>query len=211
MKHVKPHDSKHEVSKENDQIYIYGETTATKLVSQHSDMTAEYNISYDLNSYSNTDPLSLRVYQHPSGANITAHVVHRTVTDTSPMLHVLIHSDAPLPTAQCSRIHVRRQEGEVLLASCELWRSAFDGTDGSEALCMASVSLPYSWWSTGQVYVSFEVVSKEMCSYSPDDIRSRPEKDMPQVTRTALKIQDIFYRGYGVLLFGVMGHMFWGY
>lgn len=162
-------------SVETQQFYIYNQNTATKITAQFGSLKAEHNITYALNDYSGPDPFSLRVVSVDNGANISAHLIHTTVTNTKPYLRVLIHSDRELHANRCAKVYVKRGKSETVSESCILTNSNRDSSGA--VTCVASAPLPYEWWSTREIDVYYSIESYEECTTKSNYIR--PLADLP--------------------------------
>lgn len=176
-------------SVESEQFYIYNQNTATKVRTSFGGLDTYQNVSYDLNDYSNADPLSMKVVSLDGGANVTAHLVQKTVTNTKPNLKVLIHSDRAVDKARCVRVFAKRRETETVSDYCILSNDNHDTKDGS-VVCLADVSLPYDWWSSRDIDVYYDVQDVEVCTVKSNSID--PTKNLPS---------DVFYVGEVLLMF----------
>lgn len=157
-------------SVERQSFYIYNQNTATKISSHFGSLRAEQNITYALNDYSNADPLSLKVVNIDGHANITAHLVQTTVTNTKPNLKVLVHSDHHLQTSLCVRVFAKKSNLETVSGSCFLEKDG--GAESEAVICMATVPLPYEWWSFRDIDVYFDVQSVEVCTLNSNYLPS---------------------------------------
>ena len=178
--------------KETEQFYIYNQNSATKVTARFGGLVAEQNISYALNDYSGADPLSLKVSSVDDGANITAHLVQTTVTHTNPNLKVLIHSDKKLERDRCARVFAKRGDVETVSEFCILRNDSHDSRNkGNAVICMATVPLPYEWWSSRNIDVYYDIHEAAFCTTTSNYIRN-PSYTLPE---------EAYYIGEAVLMF----------
>lgn len=177
---------------ETQQFYIYNQNTASKVTASFGNLRATQNISYTLNDYSNADPLSLKVVNVDGGANISAHLIHTTVTNTKPNLKVLIHSDRRLDTDRCVRVYAKRSDRETVSEYCVLTSDQSDSSnEGSAVVCMVTVPLPYEWWLSRDIDVYYDVQEVTTCTTTSNYISS-PSYTLPD---------SAYYVGEAVLMF----------
>ena len=176
-------------SVESEQFYIYNQNTATKVRTSFGSLDTTQNVTYSLNDYSNADPLSTKVVSLDQGANISAHLVQKTVTNTKPNLKVLIHSDRTLDKPRCVRVFAKRRETETVSNYCILSNDNHDSYDGS-IVCLADVALPYEWWSSRDIDVFYDVQEVDICTVVSNTIN--PSNRLPN---------DVFYIGEVLLMF----------
>ena len=159
------------------------------MTSRFGSIQAEHNITYNLNDYSNADPLSLKVV-NIEDANITAHLVQSTVTNTKPNLKVLIHSDKKLNSDVCARVFAKRGEKETVSEYCILRQDQRESNnEGSAVVCMATVPLPYEWWLSRDIDVYYDIQDSILCTTTSNHIRTPSLPD------------NAFYIGEVVLMF----------
>lgn len=176
-------------SVESEQFYIYNQNTATKVSTSVGSLDTSQNVTYNLNDYSNADPLSTKVVNLDQGANISAHLIQKTVTNTKPNLKVLIHSDRTLDKPRCVRVFAKRRETETVSNYCILSNDNHDSEDNS-IVCLADVALPYEWWSSRDIDVFYDVQDVEVCTIVSNTIN--PSNSLPN---------DVFYVGEVLLMF----------
>lgn len=176
---------------DTEQFYVYNQNTATKVATRFGNLKADQNISYTLNDYSNADPLSLKVVNVDGGANITAHIVQDTVTNTKPNLKVLVHSDSRLLADRCVRVFAKRSESETVSESCILRNDKDKSDEGSAVICLVMVPLPYEWWSSRDIDVFYDVQPSALCTETSNHISS-PSYSVPA---------EAFYIGEVILMF----------
>ena len=147
-----------------DQFFVLNHRIGSQLVTYSGPFKSVVNLEAllptDINGMADTSEVVCLEQQ----ANVSAHLVHKSIPDTKPQLQVFIHSDAELTNAHCIQAYVLLKGGTLISNSCMLWKRDGRVSGSSSVTCLINIILPFELWSSRSAKVYFDIQPSVLCT-----------------------------------------------